>query len=210
MALDDEFTAFPITLWSDMIRRGGGDADRQRFLDDFVRRRPKGELYAKVFFELQYRINHGQRVEAIAAYARQVLSLPAAVRVDATDDAALENYVSALLMIGLMLSNGDPGVRAAKGPADPQLAALAIEAFLRVEPWVQDQRAMFLAEFDLYVAHALKDCERLVEATARARRALDRADATLVGFEGGVYEEQQWMKLKQETEALLAEAKSGE
>lgn len=196
--------------WGDVLARGD-DAERQRLLDEFVRECPGFELHAKVFFELEHRMRtvEQQTVDAVAAYARQLLSSPAAEFDGVTDEFVLAERVQALLRIGLALSSAEPGKRAVAGSTDPRLAAVAVEAFQRVGPAMAGQPPVMLAQFDIFVAHALMDCDLTAEAAARARKALNLADATIVGADEGVSVTLRWANLRREAEALIAAAESG-
>lgn len=197
--------------WADVIQHGN-DLQRQRLLTEFVRECPELELHAKVFFELEYRMQPGQKqsVEAIAAYARSLLSLPAAEVKGGMDEFELGERGHALLRMGIALSNGDPGKRAAEGGSDPELAAVAIEAFRRAEPLLEEQPPGFLAQFDIFVAHALMDCALPAAAAARARRALSRLDVAYAAVEGNTGASASLKELRKEAEALMVAANSSE
>lgn len=197
--------------WSAVIPHGNS-LERQRLIVEFVRECPELELHAKVFFELAHRMQPAQKqsVEAIAAYARKLLLLPAARVEGVVDEFELSERGHALLRMGIALSNGDPGKRAAEGGADPRLAALAIEAFQRVEPLFTKQPPSFLAQFDIFVAHALMDCMLPAKAMARARQALSRLDVAGTSSSGNVGEHAFLNELRKEAEGLAAASNSNE
>lgn len=195
--------------WDDVIQHGNS-LERQRLLTEFVRECPELELHVKVFFELAYRMQPAQKqsVEAIAAYAQQLLLLPAARAEEVVDEFELSERGHALLRMGIALSNGDPGKRAAEGGADPKLAALAVEAFQRAEPLFTNPPPSFLAQFDIFVAHALMDCMLPATAAARARQALSRLDVANTSSNGNVGEYAFLNELRKEAEGLVAASNS--